>query len=79
MVECHKCYMTAHAIAGAPDKSFEFECYECDTGRWYWLELDRISNAERDDPYLIKHVEEKDWVGPDFRQKINQYIGDQTR
>ena len=51
--------------------SWQFECEVCQTGRWYYVYL---SDIAADPDGRIDHVEQKSWVGPEFRQKVNQYI-----
>ena len=71
MVKCEECGREALFIVGAPEMSWVFECEVCQTGRWYWVGLDKLANDTRG---VIDHVEEKNWVGPEFREKVNQYI-----
>jgi len=70
MVKC-KCGNEAFVLAGAPEASWEFECCDCNNGRWYFIYLSDIAN----DPLeRVRHVEAKNWVGPDFRNKVNEYL-----
>ena len=73
MVSCEACGREAIVLAGTPDFTWQFECEVCQTGRWYYVYL---SDIAADPDGRIDHVEQKSWVGPEFRQKVNQYIGD---